>query len=114
MPSNDGTDYAAPVDKKLAIAASAADHDAKVRHLNRAAHLVTLHERSRAPHLAPRHRSFAHRKRQRRAALPSRLSRMGCWKRLGASTAMTLCVEQLRAKSSDTDRARTVKQACTT
>lgn len=53
MPSDDGTDYAALVDQELALAASAADHDAKVRHLNRAAHLATLHERSRAPHLAP-------------------------------------------------------------
>ncbi len=50
MPSDDDTDYAALVDQELALAASAAHQDCKVRHLNRASCLATLHERSRVPH----------------------------------------------------------------
>lgn len=50
MPTDDGMDYEALVDRELDLAASAADQEAKALHLNRAAHLATLHERSRAPH----------------------------------------------------------------
>jgi hypothetical protein len=53
MPSDEGTDYAALADQELALAASAADQDVKTQHLNRAAYLATLCERSRAPHAAP-------------------------------------------------------------
>lgn len=43
--------YEALVERELALAASAADREAKIRHLNNAARYATLHEKSRAPHL---------------------------------------------------------------
>lgn len=46
----DDADYVALVDHELALAASAGDQAARIMHLNRAAYLATLHERSRAPH----------------------------------------------------------------
>lgn len=49
MPDSDGADYEALVDQELALAASATDQDVKIQHLNRAAYLATLCERSRAP-----------------------------------------------------------------
>lgn len=50
MPDSGEADYEALVDQELALAASTADQDVKIQHLNRAAYLATLCERSRAPH----------------------------------------------------------------
>lgn len=42
--------YEALVEQELALAASAADREAKIKHLNNAARYATLCERSRVPH----------------------------------------------------------------
>lgn len=42
--------YEALLEQELALAASAIDREAKIRHLNNAARYATLYEKSRAPH----------------------------------------------------------------
>lgn len=50
MHADDTPNYETLADQELALAASATNPAVRIRHLNRAAYIATLSERSRAPH----------------------------------------------------------------